>query len=239
MNRACCTQETAVQLLAVPIKSEILTMVTADLSCMEWSSGFLRKIASWEGREWSQQESQKVGECFFVVKESSMQHAMGSSVLFVFVFISVCLRQLASVINYGAHAMCIAYGIVFCMYMCMYYTGYSLRPNIWYSIITNYLKDKFQLRLGPKRSKMLLKSMWLCWIPPIESVAFYEDLLNIVHLFCWLMIRVRIPWFDSMAVLCISSMNRKQLASCSENNLSFYCREQYWKTLYVHEGPNP
>lgn len=30
MNRACCTRETAVQLLVVPIKSEILTMVTAD-----------------------------------------------------------------------------------------------------------------------------------------------------------------------------------------------------------------
>jgi len=42
-----------------------------------------------------------------------------------------------------------------------------------------------------------------------------------------------------MAVLCISSMNRKQLASCSENNLSFYCREQYWKTVCVCECPNP
>lgn len=35
MNRACCAQETAVQLLVVPIKSEILTMVTAVLSYME------------------------------------------------------------------------------------------------------------------------------------------------------------------------------------------------------------
>lgn len=31
MNRACCTGEAAVQLLLVPIKSEILAMVTADL----------------------------------------------------------------------------------------------------------------------------------------------------------------------------------------------------------------
>lgn len=56
MNRACCTQETAVQLLVVPIKSEILTMVTAYLSSVERGSGFLGKIASWEGRGCSQQE---------------------------------------------------------------------------------------------------------------------------------------------------------------------------------------
>lgn len=31
MNRACCSRESAVQLLAVPIKAEILTMVTAGL----------------------------------------------------------------------------------------------------------------------------------------------------------------------------------------------------------------
>lgn len=73
MNRACCTQETAVQLLVVPIKSEILTMVTADLSCVERGSGFLGKIASWEGRGCSQQELQKAGECFFAAKESNAQ----------------------------------------------------------------------------------------------------------------------------------------------------------------------
>lgn len=88
MNRACCAQETAVQLLVVPIKSEILTMVTAVLSYMERGRGFLGKIASWEGRGCSQQELQKVRDCFFMVKEGKTVHATRRFLLFLYLFIA-------------------------------------------------------------------------------------------------------------------------------------------------------
>lgn len=52
MNRACSTRETAVQLLVVPIKSEILTMVTAEFQlyrCMGEAVAFWESSGSWEG----------------------------------------------------------------------------------------------------------------------------------------------------------------------------------------------
>lgn len=120
MNGACCTQETAVQLLVVPIKSEILTMVTADLSCVERGSGFLGKIASWEGRGCSQQVAEGWRMLLCGKGERYSAHAAGSFVLFVHVFVASVPESsgLLNVTDYGANTMC---RTVFPSYKCTTY----------------------------------------------------------------------------------------------------------------------